>query len=69
MIEMRNAPVALLAVLGALQDMSFTYIAKVFIAIHVKAYDIISAHLSFSLKVDCNISRIRNSRLEGIKYH
>lgn len=66
MIEVRNASITLLAMLGPLLNMRFTYIAVIFININVKFHHVISSYLGFPLKVDCNISGIYYSCLECI---
>jgi len=67
MIEVRNASITLLAMLGPLLNMSSTYIAVVFISTNVKFHHVISSYLGFPLKVDCSISGIYYSCLECIK--
>jgi hypothetical protein len=66
MIEVRNTPITLLAMLGPLLNMRFAYIAVVFINIYVKFHHIISSYLGFPLKVDRNICGIDYCCLECI---
>jgi hypothetical protein len=66
MIKVRNASIALLAMLCTLQDVSLTYVAKVFIAIDIEFYNIVTFNLRFSLKIDCDISWVYNGSLKSM---
>ena len=60
MIEVRDASIARLAVLGMLQDMRFANIAVKLILVHVEVNDIVSSRLGFSLQIHRRVSRVDN---------
>ena len=69
MVKLLNASVALLAVLGMLEDMCLAYIAKILILVDIEPDHIIAPQLCLSFQVDRFICGVLYGCFIGILYH
>ena len=69
MVKLLNASVALLAVLGMLEDMCLAYVAKILILVDIEPDHIIAPQLCLSFQVDRFICGVLDGCFIGILYH
>jgi len=68
-VKVHDTAIALLAVLGVLEDVSLTNVAIVLVGVDIEAHNVVAFYLCLSFQIDCSVCWVDYRTLECIHYY